>query len=70
MRQVIDGAETIPLYHIDGTLNVADTVTKPRAIVPKDTAAGSPWMNGLPWMRSATKDLPMQQYELPLEPDL
>jgi hypothetical protein len=29
MRQVIDGAEIIPLYHIDGTLNVADMVTKP-----------------------------------------
>ena len=70
MRQVTDGAETIPLYHIDGTLNVADMVTKPRTITPKDTATGSPWMNGLPWMRLATEDLPTQQYVLPPEPDL
>ena len=69
MRQVIDGAETIPLYHIDGTLNVADMVTKPRSITPGDLATGSPWMNGLPWMRLPTEDLPTQQYELPPEPD-
>ena len=65
IRQVADGLETVPLYHIEGTQNVADMVTKPRKITNSDLEPGSPWMNGYPWMRAPTDLLPKYQYESP-----
>jgi hypothetical protein len=62
---VTDGEETIPLFHIDGTLNTADLVTKPRKLANIDVAPGSNWMNGLDWMRLPTEQLPRSQFVTP-----
>jgi hypothetical protein len=69
IREISDGEERVPLFHIDGESNLADMVTKPRRIQLKDLQPNSPWMSGLPWMRLPTDDLPKTQFLLPLCPE-
>ena len=40
-------SEDIPLYHIDGTLNVADLLTKPHELSVESVTMGSVWQDGL-----------------------
>jgi hypothetical protein len=61
IREFVDGEEVIPLYHIDGELNLADLLTKPRAIAVHDVSTHSEWMTGLPWMKLPTAELPRAQ---------
>jgi len=68
IRRVVDSEETLPLYHIDGTENLADMITKPRKLIPADLVATSPWMTGLEWMSRPTADLPHSQYLVPDDP--
>lgn len=65
IRQVVNSEETLPLYHIDGTENLADMITKPRKIQVSDLVSTSRWMTGLQWMRRPTNDLPKSQYLVP-----
>jgi hypothetical protein len=65
MHEVIDGQETIPLFHVDGSVNPADMITKPRKVAMSDLAPGSLWMNGYPWMALPTENLPNKQYVSP-----
>jgi hypothetical protein len=53
----------IPLYHIEGTQNIADLVTKKHNIQIGDVAAGSPWQTGPSWMKCPTNKLPLRKYE-------
>jgi Pao retrotransposon peptidase len=69
IREVVDGEERIPLYHIDGESNLADMITKPRRVQAKDVGSDSPWICGLPWMRLPTDQLPSVQYGLPIRPE-
>jgi hypothetical protein len=69
IRELVDGEEIIPLYHVDGDSNVADMVTKPRRIQIADVDRDSVWMTGLPWMRLPTENLPRNQYGLELRPE-
>ena len=62
IRQVVDNEETLPLFHIDGTQNLADMITKPRKLLPSDLTSTSKWMTGLDWMVQPTADLPRSQY--------
>jgi hypothetical protein len=61
IREFVDGEEVIPLYHIDSELNLADLLTKPRAIAVYDVSTHSEWMTGLPWMKLPTAELPRVQ---------
>jgi Pao retrotransposon peptidase len=62
IRELVDGEEIIPLYHVDGDSNVADMVTKPRRIQITDIDHDSVWMTGLPWMCLPTENLLRNQY--------
>ena len=55
--------EPLPLYHIDGKLNIADMLTKNHEISPKDIGASSQWQNGLPWMRLPFDQMPITTYQ-------
>ena len=54
--------ETLPLYHIDGTENLADMITKPRKLLFSELISTSKWMAGLEWMCQPTADLPRSQF--------
>ena len=69
IRQVQDGTEVIPLYHVDGTANLADLVTKPRKLSSLDLSAESPWQSGMEWMRRPTAELPSSQFVSPPDPE-
>jgi hypothetical protein len=61
IQELVDGEEVIPLYHIDGEINLADLLMKPRPIDLKDVDAESTWMSGLPWMKLPTSELPKNE---------
>ena len=66
IRRMIEwgtGEEEIPLYHIDGTLNVADLLTKKHEISVEKVSIGSVWQDGLPWMKLDTELMPMMRYD-------
>ena len=68
IRRIVDNEETLPLYHIDGTENLADMITKSRKLVVSDLSATSPWMSGLEWMTLPTECLPRSQFLVPEDP--
>ena len=64
VRRMIDWAidsEDIPLYHIDGTLNVADLLTKPHELSVESVTMGSVWQDGLEWMKTNTDVMPFKK---------
>ena len=56
------GTERIPLFHIDGSLNIADLLTKHHDISRTCIDIGSPWQVGLPWMSLETEEMPLMKY--------
>ena len=54
--------EVLPLYHIDGTANVADMLTKPMKIKPLDLGPNSLWMNGYKWMTLPLDQMPITKF--------
>ena len=66
--RVVDSEEILPLYHIDGTENLADMITKPRKLLASELSATSQWMTGLEWMTRPTESLPRSQYLVPDDP--
>ena len=52
------GNELLPIYHIDGELNLADLLTKKQELMINDLSTGSVWQTGYPWMKLETKDMP------------
>jgi hypothetical protein len=65
MSQVTNNEEFIPLYHIDGSENLADMLTKPRKLQVSELSSTSKWMTGLDWMRLPSVELPMSQFTIP-----
>ena len=66
--RVLDSDEILLLYHIDGTENLADMITKPRKLLASELSATSQWMTGLEWMTRPTESLPRSQYLVPDDP--
>ena len=58
----LDDTEPLPLFHIDGKLNIADLLTKPNKITPRDINLDSEWQNGLAWMTLPTSEMPFTTY--------
>jgi len=52
-----------PLWHIDGTLNLADLLTKKHEIEVSTVSQGSDWIEGIEWMRKPKKEMPLTSYE-------
>ena len=46
------GSKANPLWHIDGSLNLADLLTKKHDIRVEHVSMGSEWIEGLSWMRN------------------
>ena len=51
------------MFHIDGSTNIADLLTKHHDIGPEDVSTGSEWQVGKPWMRLNTEDMPLKRYQ-------
>ena len=51
-----------PLFHIDGKQNIADLLTKPHSISPKDLGSESIWHNGLAWMKMPLHEMKVTRY--------
>ena len=57
------GNELLPIYHVDGELNLADLLTKRHELSINDLSAGSVWQTGYPWMKLETMDMPLFPYQ-------
>ena len=58
-----EGNIPLPLYHIDGKLNVADLITKRHNILPKDLIDKSQWQEGYDWMKLPVEEMPITTYQ-------
>ena len=59
----IVNSDDIPLFHIEGTINIADRLTKKHEVSVLDASVGSDWQNGLSWMKLDVQDRPLKTYE-------
>ena len=58
------GSKENPLWHIDGTMNLADLLTKKHEIEVKTVSQGSDWIEGLDWMKRNKSKMPLTSYEM------
>ena len=66
IRRMIEwttGRNYLPLYHVDGELNLTDLLTKKHDLTVEDLSTGSNWQAGLPWMKLGTEDMPLFPYQ-------
>ena len=56
-------SESIPLYQIKGTSNLADLLTKPYVLDTENLSIGSEWEQGSDWMRQNSINFPISRYE-------
>ncbi len=63
MIELTTGSKRIPLFHIDGKLNLADLLTKPHELSVEDLGIGSIWQHGASWMNHDSHSLPISQYQ-------
>ena len=56
------GDQSIPLFHIDGTTNLADLLTKEHMLGVQDVSIGSEWQEGKPCMKLNTVNMPLKKY--------
>ena len=55
-------SENLPLYHISGSDNIADILTKEHHITPKSLGPSSEWQLGKQWMRLPFVQMPIKRY--------
>ena len=53
----------IPLYHIPGSENLADLVSKKHAFDLSLVDFASEWQNGKPWMKTELSHMPAKSYK-------
>ena len=54
--------DPLPLYHVDGEINVADLLTKEHSITVKDVSEGSLWQTGPAWLALPVSAMPLKKY--------
>ena len=54
----------LPLYYVDGELNLSYLLMKKHDLSVEDLSTSSNWQAGLPWMKSGTEDMPLSPYQL------
>ena len=52
----------IPLYHIDGGVNIADLLTKKANICPLQIAGRCLWQEGYSWQTQLFDNMPIKSY--------
>ena len=55
--------EIIPVFHIDGKINIADLLTKPHDIQVENISIGSDWQQGPSWLTTDSSKFPYSKYE-------
>ena len=50
------------MFHIDGSLNLADLLTKKHDIRIEDVSRGSNWIEGLDWMKMERSNMPLLEH--------
>ena len=55
--------DPLPLYHVDGEMNIADLLTKEHSITVKDVSEGSLWQTGPAWLSLPVDALPLKKYD-------
>jgi hypothetical protein len=58
----LDSNEELPLFHIDGRLNIADLLTKEHDISTQTLDQNSEWQSGSPWMSMSIDSMPLMRY--------
>ena len=58
-----EDGDKLPLYHVDGTENIADLLTKKHDISQNQVSIGSSWEKGLDWMKLPIENMPIKRYE-------
>ena len=53
----------VPLFHIDGRINLADLLTKQHELSVQAVTLNSEWQTGLPWLRLDTENMPLLAYD-------
>ena len=61
--ELISQQVPIPLFHIDGSKNPCDFLTKPLKVLPKDLNPTSVWISGYPWQQLDSENLPKVRFE-------
>ena len=61
--QMTTGGDHIPLFHIDGSRNIADLLTKHHEISIEDLSTGSLWQTGHSWMHLDENQMNLNKYE-------
>ena len=59
---MVNTEEVLPLYHISGTVNSADLLTKPRLLTDSELLSDSVWHKGPDWMQFPMPQLPAVQF--------
>ena len=66
IRQLINSItgnpDNLPLYHVDGKLNLADMLTKVADTKPSDLHSASDWICGYPWMKEHLSKMPVTSF--------
>ena len=57
------GKTEVPLFHIDGKLNLADLLSNQHNLSIKSVTLNSQWQNGLPWMLLDNESMPLLAYD-------
>ena len=57
------GGVTLPLYHIDGKLNIADLLTKRHNTLPRHINGKSLWQEGYDWMKLPLTKMTITTYD-------
>ena len=55
--------DSLPLYHVDGELNIADLLTKEHSIRVKDVSEGSLWQTGPAWLSLQVDAMSLKKYD-------
>ena len=59
----LEDGEPLPLYHIEGDLNIADLLTKEHPITAQDVSEGSLWQSGPEWLSKPLSQMPVKKYD-------
>ena len=57
------GESEIPIFHIDGKINLADLLTKHHELSVDSVTINSEWQTGLPWMKLDVESMPLLVYD-------
>ena len=58
LETITGEADNLPIFHIDGNINIADLLTKPNNLKPGDLSENSEWIQGYDWMKLDFKSMP------------